>query len=1094
MNSLALMLSIVGTTAAVIGVAVAILRYRKDSTVVTKTSVRVTWRLATENKNRQGSPVAILGTESRLLLGIENTSTTEAVKLEIQQPRRVSGIQYKSMLQERCVHLEPGEAKDIHFHIIPEIEGKINLPAPIIYTVGHRSRERLILPEKKPLELVIEQPSAPHLEVSRTITPAKPEVYEMVGLIYHLENQGNAIAKQITITPPIPSGVDVLDQGPSPFICPGYGTVTTIVYLKAKSDGTMEFPNHEITYEDDKGNHYQCSVPALKLDVSFRPAADLLGRDVEMGKLREAREKLTAGRGQLILIPGEAGAGKSRLAEEFLGESQRHGLITVKVDCTQMHQAIPFLPFKILLMQLQSCIDTPERGMCTTTPAEVQSIDSFGDIRLPELHASTMPFQESHLGPENVRILVQEALQKVSTTKSLIVCLEDIHWCDSGSLDLVEFLAPRLQEMPILLIGTYRLEALALSEQEHGPFSTTLNYLRQRHLLYELPPLKLFSEKQTQQFIYSAFPQHAFPPEISNVLYEETGGNPLFLIEVLELLREQGVIQRNDDKWYMTKGIELVRDTIPSTVEAVIRLRLDHLSEEQRAELEKASIFGKRFLFPLWHELSGRPEDDLVSFIDQYMKYQLVQEEDPREERFTFTHAKIQEVVYANIRELRRRRMHHKAAEVLEERQKHGQKIDPAEIAQHYYRAANYGAALPYLIKAGGINNMVNNTYEARQNLRHAEECISKLGDAVDTRLVVEFYRTRGESFVNTGDYDKAKEECARCIELARKVSNDIQVAWALNMLADIERHQGNYAQSEEIYKQCHDLAEKEGDNYLLTEIAKDMGLLLYRRGVVERALSQWGTATESFRTAERFLMEALHRCEGLDVAEKLRRGIERQAYNYLGIIKVTEGHYGEAEEYYDRCEQLTKRYNLAPYVQNSYGELRRRQGRLIEAKKHYEAFLDYASRAGLKLEQARAYNNLGIVLLDQGDLDGAHRNFDQSLELTSNIGVRDTRIETLIMKGIAWARQDEHEKALDHYRESLRLRAESQKGSDADKDRNVADNGTAEEVYREVGEELVARGEFTKAQDFLERCLATAPDDPKARQLLERCRQIQKS
>jgi len=828
------------------------------------------------------------------------------------------------------------------------------------------------------------------------------------------------------------------------------------------------------------------------LDVNFRPAAHLLGRDVEMGKLREAREELLIdGRGQLILISGEAGAGKSRLIEEFLWDSLRHDFIIAKGDCTQMHQAIPFLPFKTILTQLQSCIDMPKRGITATAPAQVQSVELFGGDSSTMPHIPTMSSHESQWESENVRTLVLETLQKVSKTKHLIVCLEDIHWCDSGSLDLIQFLALKLQEMPMLLIATYRLEELAVSEQEHSPFSMTLNYLRQRRLALELPPLKLLTKEQTQQFINSAFPRHTFPPNIGDMLYEETEGSPLFLIEVLELLREKGLIQKDDDKWHITGGVEEIRDTIPSTVEAVIRLRLDCLTKEQRDELEKASIFGKRFLFPLWHKLSGRPEDDLMSFVDQYMNYHLVvQEEDPLKERFAFEHAKIQEVVYATIRELRRRRMHQKAAEVLEEQQKHGQRVDPAELAQQYYGAADYRAALPYLIESARINNMVNSTYEARQKLMHAEECVGKLGSSVDAELLMEFYNARGESFVNTGDYDLAKKEYERCIELARQVGNNDQLAWALNMLADIERHHGNYDESVKIYEQCRDIARTEKDNYLLAETAKDLGLLFYRRGVAEHSFSQYEASTESFRTAERFLNEALQLCEELDVAEKLRSGIQRQAYNYLGIIKKTEGYYGAAEEWYERCREITKLYGLAPYVENSYGELRRQQGRLEEAEDHYKVYLDYAIMHGLKREQAKGYNNLGIVLLDRGDYDGAHRNLDQSLELSSEVGARDYRIETLIMKGIAWFRQDEHEKALGYYRESLRLRAESQKGSDADELR-VADNGTAEDVYREVGEELLARGEFTKAQALLEQCLRTAPDDPKARQLLEHCRQL---
>ena len=1093
MNGLPLVLTIFATAAAVVRAVWAVKDSRKASRATTPTHINVRWGVASGVHNQQGVPVAIVGEESQLLLTLDNSSATEGARVDIRQPKAASGIEYRSTPVDRDFCLGPRESRDMHFLIVPSVEGRIDLPAPAVCQLGHQSKKKVALPEPQPLKLAIEKPSAPLLEVRRNVSPAKAKVQEVVRLSYHLRNQGNRTAKQIEITPPIPQGVLALDHQTHALMCPGYGAIMSTFNLRITNHGVMEFPEHLIYYEDHTGDRYQCSMPALKLEVSFRPATHLLARDAEMVRLREVREELLAGRGRLVVIPGEAGGGKSRLVEEFLRESEQHDLVIVKGDSVQMHQAIPLFPFRAIATQLNSWLKTQGRPTHNTTKAQADSFDQLSNGSWGAPDSTSVPPQESQLGPESIRALTLEAIQRASQIRYMILCLEDIHWCDSGSLDLIELLALKLAELPVLIIATYRVEALAISEQERGPFSATLHRLRQRSLMLELPPLKPFSEEQTRQFVSTAFFRNDFPPYLGHILHEETGGNPLFLFEVLELLREKGIIYCEDGQWRMTGSIQVLRDIIPSTVEAVIRLRLDCLSEDQRTELQKASILGRRFPFPLWREISGRPEDDLVQFVEDYMNYQLVQEEDPHHERLAFTHAKIQEVIYANIRDLRRRRMHQRAAEVMEERLKGGDRVDPAELAQHYYHAADHRAALPYLIQSARVNNMVNNTHEARQDLLHAEQCIGELGATVDVALVLEFHNARGESFVNTGDYGMAMDSYRQCIELARRAGNKRQEAWALNMSADIERHHGNYSESEKIYEQCRDLAKEAGDSYLLAETTKDLGLLLYRRAVAERSLSQWETAAESLKRAQGFLMQSLDYCEGLHEAGKLRRGIERQACNYLGIIKETAGQLQEAEEYCNRCLQLTQRYDLSPYyVHDSYGELRRLQGRLQEAEDHYKAFLDYAITHGLRREEAKAYNNLGVVLLDRSDYDGASRYFDLSLEASAKLGARDLRIETLIMKGMTWAYRNQAGQAVQCYRESLHLRALSLEGEPADALRHLAEVGTAEEVYREVGEELLARGQLARAQAFLQQCLADTPDDEKAKQLLERCRKIQ--
>jgi tetratricopeptide (TPR) repeat protein len=950
----------------------------------------------------------------------------------------------------------------------------------------------------KPLEEEFEEtqheegaglPPRPELVVSRTASRKFLRTKEELTIAYEFQNRGGAIAKDVTLVLDVPEGFRLV-KGETELrkdFGPGQSHREEYVF-QAIQEGTTRFPAQTIRYQGPQGKEYFCEVVPLTIEAQFGIVSEVIGRSREFQQLKDLCSVATGGKGQMVFVSGPAGVGKSRLVEEFAKDCKRKGLTVLNGRCNRFHQGMPFLPFRDIFESLFGIVAGDSEQV---KRSKMESGLSKLDTELKYLIHSLAPFvaysafseagqvalPKDRVDPATERekffFAAFRLFERYSKSQPMVISLDDLQCADCGTLDLLQFLSAHLREMSVMLIGLYRPDEVIPLEDEPHPLHQTLQQMAKDDLYHEIV-LRPLDEQDTYALLDSVFPSPGFPSSFRKVVFEETEGNPLFIISVLRALLESKVIIRQEGKWVLTK--ELSKISIPDNVEKVIQGRLERLKGDEREELEKASVIGREFLFTILKGLSEREEGELISYLENYISYDLIRELELQEEKFSFTHGKIHEVVYDRIPRLRKRKLHKQVATILESVFSDRTEQMAAVLAQHHYRAGNTEAALVYLLRSARVNARVYSNAEAWRDLALASELLEQL-EPSDKRshFKLQLIREIGNIYKNKADYEAARRSYAECLQYAEAAHDELERAWAIDNLGDILLVEGKYEEAESYYIQCKDIAEKLENLQLLVEVLVDLGELYgFWMSVHYQTLGDSKKAAQLRRTGEACLNRVLEIAPGIKDFESLRR-----AYNFLGIIWDTEGNYEKAGQAYTTCLEIALQHGLSKHVYNNFGEMYRRMGDFDKALESYGKFLDYAIQVGAKKEELIAYNNIGIVYGELADYDKALEYLDRSLILNQTVQDKGCQIETYIMKGEVLEKQGDSQQALEMYKRSLDLRG------------NLSKSDGVPEIIRKIGSELYARGELKKAGYFFQKYLAMRPgsgDEQEVREMIGRC------
>jgi class 3 adenylate cyclase/tetratricopeptide (TPR) repeat protein len=482
-----------------------------------------------------------------------------------------------------------------------------------------------------------------------------------------------------------------------------------------------------------------------------------VGRDRELADLERSLERAIGGRGHLVLVAGEAGIGKSLLADEFARRARAAGAHVFWGRSWEAGGAPAYWPW---VQALRACVRAarPEslRADLGTGAADIaQLVPELREL-LPDLPAAAA---ESEGARFRLFDSTASLLRNASHRRPLVVVLDDLHAADEPSLLLLQFLAPQLTETRVLVLGMYRETDLegdhplrpALAEFARAPGTSTLS----------LAGLTRDDVPQLIERISGTHPAEA----VADAIYDETEGNPLFVVEVVRLLVAEGTL---DD---VAEG-RVRRVALPAGVREVIDRRLRRLSEESRRILTLASVFGREFTLDLLAALSDVPTDALLDRLDDALRASLVTEAPGTFGRLRFGHALVREALYDELSQLRRIRLHRRAGEALEEI--HAANPDPhlAELAHHFFMAAPGGEldkALEYGRRAGEQAVSMTAYEEAIRLYRMGLELLD-LREPPDEELRCGLLLRLGDSKARAGDIAGARATFLDAAALAKKL------------------------------------------------------------------------------------------------------------------------------------------------------------------------------------------------------------------------------------------------------------------------------------------------------------------------------------
>src|SRR5713226_2127669 len=434
-------------------------------------------------------------------------------------------------------------------------------------------------------------------------------------------------------------------------------------------------------------------IPARAQQTLLAATPTLIGRKQEWEALQEVWHAASTGEPRFVLVTGEAGIGKSRLAEEFLLWASQQGAVTAKTRSYAAEGQLSLAPVTDWLRS--DGLRSKLRQLDEIWLTEVVRL-------LPELLAEqpALPHYES-VTEYGQRQRFFEALARaiLVAPQPLLLLLDDVQWCDQETLEWLHFLLRFDPMARLLVVGCAREEELP----PHHPLRNFLLHLRNTAAVTEIA-LQPLDAAETGK-LASQVAKHELDLDSVMHLYQETRGNPLFVVEMVRAgLGRVAASPPEADRPHRQAPLDDAR-TLPPRVQAVLVGRLLQLSASARAFVELAATIGREFTLDLLIAGGNADGDSAVRALDELWHKRIVREHGANS--YDFTHDKLREVAYAEISTPQRRLLHRRVAQALEAMHAEDLDLVSGQIASHYERAGMIEQALPYYQRAAAVAQRV---------------------------------------------------------------------------------------------------------------------------------------------------------------------------------------------------------------------------------------------------------------------------------------------------------------------------------------------------------------------------------------------------
>ena len=464
----------------------------------------------------------------------------------------------------------------------------------------------------------------------------------------------------------------------------------------------------------------------MKDEVLAEPI--LVGREHELTELKHYLNLATEGKGNTIFISGEAGTGKTRFVKEFLSFVIHNREATTLIGWCLSNATLPYFPFIEAFNAYFA-----QRKSEENESKQIENEESETKAWLMGLKQTQKSGKFGNLSPQAMKdmafVVIAKALLSISAKKLTILFIDDLHWADSASLALLHYISRAITAERVLVLATFRSEELSPDVGGHPhPLVETLRLMRREDLFKEIKLQNL------NQIDVSAIAENilggSLAPDFEIKLSEESKGNPLFIIESLRMLSEQGTLIRECDQWVLSVD-EL---GIPTKIRDIILRRLSTLNPNQRKVLDLASVIGEKFNVDLLGAVLGQDNLDVLEMLNSVEQSSslVVCEGDS----YMFDHEKSREALYEEISLPLRRGYHARIAEKIENARKSLKEISFSDLAYHYAQAGNKEKSVKYALEAGKEALSRFSNPEAIKHFKYVIQTIGKIQGYFEERKV----------------------------------------------------------------------------------------------------------------------------------------------------------------------------------------------------------------------------------------------------------------------------------------------------------------------------------------------------------------------
>jgi predicted Ser/Thr protein kinase len=729
----------------------------------------------------------------------------------------------------------------------------------------------------------------------------------------------------------------------------------------------------------------------------------LFGREAQLSKLEEALRQAAAGSGKMIFVTGEPGIGKTALTDVFLSRAAREfpGLLLSRGRCVEQYgPGEAYLPFLDALGALLSRPGSERVAVVLRTFAPTWSLQfpaAAGSISTLE------QLQRETIGASKERMLREmgDALEALASVSPVVMLLEDLHWADPSSVDLLRHLCQRVGRRRLLIVGTYRAAELESSNHPLKGYKLEM----QAHNLCEEIALSLLHEEHVAGYLNARFAPNDFPEELAALIQRKTEGHPLFVTGLLQFLSERGDIRRVNSHWSLARPLSEMDLEVPENVRSMILKKMEALSEDDRRALQYASIEGDEFTSTILANLLGVDEVALEERLDRLGKIHrwvqsLGEEEFPDGSlatRYRFAHALYQNALYGELVSKRRIALHRQAGERLAEHYRGEAPRIAAQLAVHFERGRDFARAVACLVEAGDNATLKYANSEAEAHYSHALTLVEKLPAADQLQQYLVLFQKRGAVNFALSRFDQSAADYRGMLERAREAGSPSLECAALIALSSALFWSHKMEEMPLRTEEALQAADRAGSAALRIET----GLLIGLKHLCYGELSD----------AAALMEENIRSARAIGHKPALLGSLA-----WRGALYFFQSEYARAEA------MLTESYALASELRDSFsllvslfflGLLRGNLGRMSEALKTLNEAIAMARRNGDRFWFPRLPNCIGWIHRELGDLSGAFEHDRHGVEVAREHHVLEAEANSLINVGIDYAREHASEKSV---------------------------------------------------------------------------------
>jgi class 3 adenylate cyclase/predicted ATPase len=574
-------------------------------------------------------------------------------------------------------------------------------------------------------------------------------------------------------------------------------------------------PLYRVVKESEAQSRFEAAVS--------KGLTPLVGREEELGLLRRRWTQAKEGAGQVVLLSGEAGIGKSRLVQELKEQIVKEGATRIEFRCSAYHQNSAFYP---LIEHLQRLLHFAREDSLQTKIGKLTQ--TLAQYRFPQtdtlpLFAAllSLPHPEGAppltLSPQKQKQKTQEALVAwvvEETQKAPVYCAwEDLHWADPSTLEVLTLLLDQVPTTRLLALLTFRPEFMPPWGNRSHLSQMTLSRLGRPHV-------ETMVEKVTRG--------KALPSEVVQQIVAKTDGVPLFVEELTKTVMESGLYVG------ATHASPLPPLAIPSTLQDSLMARLDRLAPV-REVAQLGAILGREFSYELLHAVCPVDEGSLQQGLRQLVEVELLYQHGlPPQATYLFKHALIQDTAYQSLLKSTRQQYHRQIAQVLEEKFSETKETQPELLAHHYTEAGLVGQAIPYWQQAGQRASQRSAYKEAISHLARGLELLKTLPDTlerVQQELVLQL--ALGGPLIATKGYASPEvgKSFTRARELCQQRGETPELFSVLGGLMTFYANRGEWQTAHELAEQLLSLAQRVQDPTFLMAGHAALGTTLFRFG-----------------------------------------------------------------------------------------------------------------------------------------------------------------------------------------------------------------------------------------------------------------------